>query len=207
MKKPARSRAWPIPSAAAPHARPGAARPTARPRRRRRLGRHRPLGERRDQSRRDREVGGRIAHPVAAGDVEIDFGGREAEPQRASSTARIIASRPESQPTTARRGVAPLARRTVSAWISTSTGRVPSSAGKTRRRDRLAAVGEEQGRGIGDLRQPPRPSRTRRSRRCRRSGSWSRAGCGIGGCARPRSSAPCRPYARARAARRSRRPW
>ena len=52
-------------------------------------------------------------------------------PQRASSTARIIASRPLSQPTAARRGVAPLASRTVSAWISTSTGRVPSSAGNT----------------------------------------------------------------------------
>ncbi len=46
---------------------------------RHRLGRDRPLGQRRDQGRRHREVGGGIAQPVAAGDVEIDFGGREAE--------------------------------------------------------------------------------------------------------------------------------
>ena len=51
--------------------------------------------------------------------------------QRASSTASSMASRPLSQPTTARRGVAPLASRTISAWISTSTGRVPSIAGNT----------------------------------------------------------------------------
>ncbi|MFN5780375.1 MAG: DNA repair protein RadA, partial [Novosphingobium sp.] len=54
-----------------------------------------------------------------------------ATPQRASSTASSMASRPLSHPTTARRGVAPLASRTISAWISTRTGRVPSIAGKT----------------------------------------------------------------------------
>ena len=50
--------------------------------------------------------------------------------QRASSTARIIARRLASQPTTARRGV-PSGEGETSAWISTSSGRVPSMPAKT----------------------------------------------------------------------------
>ena len=53
-----------------------------------------------------------------------------ARPQRASSTAMIMARRPESQPTTARRGVA-RAEGAIRDWISTSSGRVPSMPAKT----------------------------------------------------------------------------
>ena len=53
-----------------------------------------------------------------------------ARPQRASSTARIIASRAESHPTTARRGV-DSGEGAISASISTRSGRVPSTPANT----------------------------------------------------------------------------
>src|SRR3982751_2692555 len=51
-------------------------------------------------------------------------------PQRVSSTASTIERRDASQPTTARRGV-PSGEGETSAWISQSTGRVPSMPAKT----------------------------------------------------------------------------
>ena len=89
-------------------------------------------------------------------------------PQRASSTAVIIASRVASQPTTARRGV-PSGDGATSACTSTSTGRVPSMPANTAappwRRGLFArlvrllriadrAVGEEQGRRVRHLGEP-----------------------------------------------------
>ena len=75
-------------------------------------------------------------------------------PQRASSTARIIASRALSQPTTARRGVAK-AVGAISAWISTSTGRLPSMPANTAEpetsRSRSARNSAD---GFGHLAQP-----------------------------------------------------
>ena len=88
-------------------------------------------GEGRNQCRRDRQIGGRLGDAVAAGDVEIDVvlcrSARRNAPRapRAPSTAARA-----SQPTTARRGV-PSDEGATSAWISTSTGRVPSMPANT----------------------------------------------------------------------------
>ena len=62
-----------------------------------------------------------------------------------------MASRPASQPTTVRRGV-PKAEGATSAWISTSSGRVPSMPAKTAEPEtRAVALGEEERGGVGDL--------------------------------------------------------
>ena len=64
-----------------------------------------------------------------------------------------MASRLESQPTTARRGV-PSEEGATSAWISTSSGRVPSMPANTQAPETWPRRSpEEQGRGVGDLRQ------------------------------------------------------
>ena len=76
-------------------------------------------------------------------------------PPWASSTASTIESRLGSQPTTARRGV-PSEVGATSAWISTSTGRVPSMPAKTAvpavARSRPARNSSE---GFGTSRRPP----------------------------------------------------
>ena len=101
---------------------------------------------------RDREVGRRFAHAQAAGDVQVDVGRRSAAaPARVSSTASSIASRPESQPMTDRRGEPP-GLGASRAWISTRTGRVPSRPANTAAAgDVAAAFGKEQGGGVGHL--------------------------------------------------------
>ena len=70
-----------------------------------RLVRQRDADQRGDQRRRRREIGGRLADAQAAGDVEINVVLPSFSPPCASSTASTMASRLESQPTTARRGV------------------------------------------------------------------------------------------------------
>ena len=88
-------------------------------------------GERRNQRRGDREIGRRLGDAVAAGDVEIDVVRAEAARRNAPRARRAPStSRAASQPTTARRGV-PSGEGATSAWISTSTGRVPSMPAKT----------------------------------------------------------------------------
>ena len=86
-----------------------------------------PARERRNERRRGREIGRRLADLQAAGDVQIDIvTARLPRPARASSTARIIASRPLSQPTTARRASHSRAPPPAPA-LPPERGRVPSS--------------------------------------------------------------------------------
>ena len=119
-----------------------------------------------DERRRHRQVGRRLADPQAAGDVQIDIAAANPSPQRASSTASSMASRPPSQPTTARRGVPSRRARPAPGSRPAPAACPPCRRRPPRRRRRLAAR-----RGTGPTDWPPRhearprPSRTRRSRR------------------------------------------
>ena len=107
--------------------------------------------------------------------------------------------RPESSPTTVRRGLAMSRARPAPALgqdraCPRSRQRPPS------RRMRLAAFAEKQRRGVGDLGQGRRRHLEDADHPPGRSGSCGRAGCGTGGRARPRNTARCRPCARPRGA-------
>ena len=160
------------------------------------------------ERRRRREVGGRLGDPQAAGDIEIDVELAELQPamrlqhrQHHGEPARLPADH-----RAARRAERVGA---TSAWISTRSGRAPSTPANTaapglrRRRGRpgTARTGSAPRRGR------PRSFRTRRPRRWRRSGSWRRAAGGRRARRRPRTRTPRRPCARRRAGRRSGRPW
>ncbi len=98
---------------------------------------------------------------------------------------------------------------TTSAWTSTSSGRWPSMVGTTTEPETsVAPIGQEQAAGVGHRRPDhPRSSRTGRARRSCRTGAWWPAAGAARGDGRPRRTAPCRPRARAHAARPGRRPW
>ena len=103
-----------------------------------------------DDRRRHRQVGRRLLHPQAAGDVEIDVARAHHK-----AAARLEHGQQHGQPAAvpadhgaARRGRAPLGA--TRAWISTSSGRRALHAGEHGgARDALLAVGQEQGRGVG----------------------------------------------------------
>ena len=171
-------------------------------------GGQRCTGERGNQRGSGGEVGGRLGDAQAAGDVEVDVvlpsRGRHGPPAppapwRAGSG---------SQPTTARRGV-PSEDGATSAWISTSSGRVPSIPAKTAvSGGGEVAAGQKQLRGVGRLRAGPAsdisktpissvgPKRFLTARMMRKW--WP---------CRPRTTPPRRPYAPPPGGRRSGRPW
>ena len=111
--------------------------------------------QRRDQRRGDGEVGGGIGQPIAAGDVEIDFGGREAE-----AAARLQHRQDHRQPPAipADRGAARgrAARQPDGQRLDLDQHRPRAFQRREDdgAADRLAAVGEEQRRRVGDLGQP-----------------------------------------------------
>ena len=140
----------------------------------------------------------------AARDVEIDFGRREGEPAPCLQHREDHRQPPESQPTTARRGVAPRASRTVSACTSTSSGRVPSQRRRTPRYPSVArSCGQEQRRWIRHLAQAPAPHREHADLVHPAEAVLDRAqDAELVAATRPRNRAPYRPCARARAGRR-----
>ena len=86
-----------------------------------------------------------------AGDVQVDFVAGKGEAAAGLQHRQDHGEAVASQPTTARRGV-PSGEGATSAWISTSTGRVPSMPAKTAApADAAAPLGEEQGGRVGDL--------------------------------------------------------
>ena len=129
-------------------------------------------------------------------------------PQCCWSTAITIATREESSPDVVRRG------RSAALWRDQRLDlgeQRPAALHRHRDAgagDLLVVVLDEQPGRVGDRRDAVGGrGRSSRPRRSGRTGSSSRAPCGTGSCGRPRSAAPRRRRARARAGRRSSRPW
>ena len=138
-----------------------------------RVARQRLVGQRRDQRRGHRQIGRRIGQAIAARDVEIDLGRGEIEP-----AARLQHRQQHRQPPAVPAHHRAARRR--ARWqphdqrLDLDQHRPRAFERREHRaaRHRLLAARQEQQRGVGDFLQPlPRPSRTRRSRRPRRSGS------------------------------------
>ena len=108
---------------------------------------------RRGDRERDREVGARLVDPHAAGHVDEDVGAPERQPACRPSTATIMASRFGSTPVPTRRGIARSVGET-SACISSSSGRVPSSAQATAAPISPAVRAAEELRRVGHAEQP-----------------------------------------------------
>ena len=107
----------------------------------------RARGDRRDH----REIRRGLVDAEAARDVQEHVLVVEPHAQRFSSTASSSATRPRSSPIVVRRGIASAERET-SAWISTSTGRLPSSVASTAEPGApTGPLGEERSRRVRDL--------------------------------------------------------